>query len=200
MKRSLPSCHFSRFTFYLFILALSLFTFPLPVSTAIHNYQPRQRYCPEYFQKQQVKDFVLIYAYPRVTLLESWGTAACIVDNADLYGLPHEVVAAVIMIESRFNPYGINHMNCWGLMQVRPYDLAGNDVWLKELIEQGIITCVQDLLKPEKNIRAGCYILAKYLRQYGDLPTALSRYSGSTQPINTDYVSKVYDAMQYFEG
>lgn len=190
---------FPRFILFLLVpCALSLA--PEPISSATIPYLPRQPYCPEYYAKRQVKDFVLIYAWPRTTLLESWGTAACIVDNADLFGLQHKLVAAVTMIESRFDPCVINHMNCWGLMQVRPYDLGGNDVWLKELIEQGIITCVQDLLQPEKNIKAGCYILAKYLRQYGDLPTALSRYSGSLKPINDDYVRRVFDAMEYFEG
>jgi soluble lytic murein transglycosylase-like protein len=84
-------------------------------------------------------------------------------------------------------------------MQVRPF-YNDADVWLDELRREEIITVAADLLRPEYNVRAGCYILAKYLRQYGDLPTALSRYSGSTKPVNDEYVRRVFDAMEYFKG
>jgi soluble lytic murein transglycosylase-like protein len=183
----------------LFLIAISLL--PATVSPALRPYQHscRQQYCPEYYAKQKVKDFILIYAWPRMTLLEAWGIAACVVDNAERYALPYGLIASVAMVESRFNYEVINHMNCYGLMQVRPF-YNDADVWLDELRREEIITVAADLLRPEYNVRAGCYILAKYLRQYGDLPTALSRYSGSTKPVNDEYVRRVFDAMEYFKG
>lgn len=192
------------FYFLLTTIHVTLFTClcPLPLSSAVHLYHSthRPRYCREYYAKRQVKDFVLIYAWPRVTLLEAWGIAACVVDYAEKHGQPYGLGAAVAMVESRFNRNVINHMNCYGHMQVRPFDNSGRDVNLKELIAHGLVTRATDLLQPEKNFDAGYYLLAKYRRLYPDLPTALSRYSGSTKPINKKYVEDVFAAMEYFEG
>ncbi len=86
-----------------------------------------------------------------------------------------ELIRAIIHVESRGNPKAISRKGAYGLMQVRW------SVWGKELKREGIAQTKNDLFHPEKNIRAGKYILAKYIRKHGNVEKALKAYSGGAK-------------------
>ena len=82
-------------------------------------------------------------------------------------GVPPEVAAAVIYVESRFRPDRIGGVGEVGLMQVRPRTAA--------LL--GFKGAPHELFKPETNIELGVRYLAKAWRlANGDLCGALMRY------------------------
>jgi soluble lytic murein transglycosylase-like protein len=82
-------------------------------------------------------------------------------------GIPPEVAAAVIHVESRFRPDRIGGVGEVGLMQVRPMTAA--------LL--GFKGAPHELFKPETNIELGVRYLAKAWRlANGDLCGALMRY------------------------
>ncbi|MBA4391540.1 MAG: hypothetical protein C0399_11480 [Syntrophus sp. (in: bacteria)] len=83
------------------------------------------------------------------------------------------LIKSIIKVESSGDPKAISREGAWGLMQVR------HAVWEKELKEAGIISDKQELFNPEKNIRAGKYILTKYYGQTGCLEKTLKKYSGN---------------------
>ena len=83
------------------------------------------------------------------------------------------LIKAIIKVESSGNPKAISKEGAWGLMQVR------HAIWEKELKKAGIIKNKQELFNPEKNIRAGKYILTKYYGQTGCLEKTLKKYSGN---------------------
>lgn len=77
---------------------------------------------------------------------------------APQYGLPPELVCAIIAVESGGNPDALSKAGAVGLMQVMPRE-AGEmfrdrpqTIWLKH---------------PAVNIAVGCEILRSYLKYYG---------------------------------
>jgi len=91
--------------------------------------------------------------------------AAAITGNRDL-------VLAICMVESNFNPHVQSDKGAIGLMGVMP------GVWLKELKEQGIISEKEDLYNISGNIAAGSHVITTYLSETNDLRKALIRYVG----------------------
>lgn len=69
------------------------------------------------------------------------------------------IIFSVINQESRFSPWKVSHADCSGLMQIN------YKVWKNELNKNNIINCQTELFDPEKNIRAGTFILRHYLDQ-----------------------------------
>ena len=83
-----------------------------------------------------------------------------------------DLILAICLIESNFNPHAESDKGAIGLMGIMP------GVWLEELKAQGIIREKEDLYKISGNIAAGAYVLAKYLSETNDLSQALNRYVG----------------------
>jgi soluble lytic murein transglycosylase-like protein len=88
--------------------------------------------------------------------------------TSEEYGVPYELVYAIIQVESSFRPSVISSSNDYGLMQINKI----NHEWLKD--ELGLT----DILDPYQNIQAGTYIIGLQLNATdGDLVLALMRYN-----------------------
>ena len=94
--------------------------------------------------------------------------------NADL-------VLAICLVESNFNPRVESEKGAIGLMGIMP------DVWLEELKTHGIVREEDDLYTISSNINSGVYVLGRYLARTNNLREALSRYAGGDRA----YAAKV---------
>ncbi|GLT17129.1 membrane-bound lytic murein transglycosylase C [Vibrio zhanjiangensis] len=102
------------------------------------------------------------------------------------YGIPEDLIYAIIKTESSFNPYAVSWANAYGLMQVVP-KTAGRDVF-KLVKNTSGQPSPEYLFNPENNIDTGTayfYILKnRYLKEVQH-PTSLeysmiSAYNGGT--------------------
>ena len=119
-------------------------------------------------------------------------------NNSDQFGLPRELVLAVVIAESRFNPYCDGSLDEIGLMQIR-YRYA--NAWAGGL-GRPAFNGPEELYEIDANIQLGSYILFYYLDKYeGDLTRGLVAYNaGETyvdnclaagQPLPQSYVEKI---------
>ena len=84
------------------------------------------------------------------------------------YDVPFELVIAVIETESGGNADVISETRDYGLMQIN----ISNHKWLKNTLH------IKNFLDPEENIKAGCYMLSRYLKAYnGNLNLTLMSYN-----------------------
>ena len=92
---------------------------------------------------------------------------------AEKYGVPEELVYAVIRTESDFDSGAVSSAGAVGLMQLMPdtFRWLTNEM-LFEHLEQGM------LYDPETNIRYGTYYLSYLYDRYGDWESALAAYNG----------------------
>lgn len=103
---------------------------------------------------------------------------------ANKYGLPHELVFAVINTESHFKPDAKSHMGAVGLMQIM--EPTGIEVSKKLGIEN-------NLTDAEININIGCYYLRFLLNRYEqNVVFALSAYNAGYGNVD-DWISKGFD-------
>lgn len=110
----------------------------------------------------------------------------------DLVSLTHRVghqlqldpllIIAVIAVESRFNPIAESVAGAKGLMQIIP-KYHGD-----KLEEYGGEKAVFD---PAANIQVGSQILKEYIRNTGNLGSALQMYAGALSDFDDQYTSKV---------
>lgn len=84
------------------------------------------------------------------------------------------LLAAIIRIESNFNPEAVSPKGAVGLMQIMP----DTGRWITEQM-QGPAFDPQGLLDPETNIRMGCWYLANLYDNFGGDPVlVLAAYNG----------------------
>ncbi len=108
-----------------------------------------------------------------IDALTAWREAAAFVHYGRKYGVPTDLAVAVANIESHFNPQARSGYGAMGVMQV---------VWRihHHLLRVNGILSSDDLHDPEIGIAAGCLLLGRYLRAYGDTDRALGRYYGGS--------------------
>lgn len=83
-----------------------------------------------------------------------------------------DLINAMINLESEGDHKAVSKKGARGLMQIHP-------IWKKTLIKEGIINHWNEIFIPEKNIKAGKYILTHYLHENkGNIKKALIKYSG----------------------
>lgn len=96
-----------------------------------------------------------------------------ITSNAREFSLDPFLIAAVIRVESKFDPHARSKRGAIGLMQLMP-DTAR---WVAEQV--GVPFSVDYLYLPEYNIRLGCWYLANLGQEFGkDLVVTLAAYNG----------------------
>jgi soluble lytic murein transglycosylase-like protein len=100
-----------------------------------------------------------------------------------------DLILAICLVESNFNPHAESDKGAIGLMGIMP------GVWLEELKAQGIIREREDLYKISGNIAAGAHVLATYLSETNDLSKALKRYVGGA----SWYATRVFQAQRKIE-
>lgn len=87
-------------------------------------------------------------------------------------GLDPWLVAAVIRVESRFDPTARSHRGAIGLMQVMP-DTA---LWVAERLGLEPPTPA-DLTDPALNVHIGTWYLADLVQEFGEIHIALAAYN-----------------------
>lgn len=85
------------------------------------------------------------------------------------YGIPESLVAAVIAVESEFNPRAISRRGALGLMQLMPRTAA--------------VLGVRDAFDPRENVDAGARHLRDLLNRFADVPLALAAYNAGAQAV-----------------
>jgi soluble lytic murein transglycosylase-like protein len=93
-----------------------------------------------------------------------------------------DLVLAICLVESNFNPHAESYKGAIGLMGIMP------TVWLEELRERGIVSGKEDLYSIPRNINSGIYVLERYQARTKNLKEALSRYSGG----DPEYARRVF--------
>lgn len=113
---------------------------------------------------------------------------------SQVYGVPEDLIHAVIKSESAYNPYAVSGAGARGLMQLMPATGA----------EEGLGP--NDFFDVDKNIRAGTQYLSKQMAQFGDTKLALAAYNagpgnvkkyGGIPPFQEtiNYVSRIEKAL-----
>ncbi len=106
--------------------------------------------------------------------------AAIVEEEARLYGIPSNLIYAVIHTESGFDADAVSHAGACGLMQLMPdtflwlsHDMLGESYTDKQIFD------------PRINIHCGVYHLSRLYRRYGDWITALAAYNAGDGRVNS---------------
>ena len=114
------------------------------------------------------------------------------------YGCPYPLALAVAEVESHFNMEAVGAAGEVGIMQLQP----GPDGAYHAELEAATGL---DPTTPSGNIAAGCYLLGKYMQEYGDANKAAMAYnmgvSGAENAwaegiASTDYSTAVVEAVE----
>ena len=106
---------------------------------------------------------------------------------AEEYGVPTDLVYAVIKTESGFDSSAVSSKGAIGLMQMMPatFEWLTDDI-LREHLGIGM------LYDPETNIKYGTYYLSRLYNRFGDWDTALAAYNGGEGNISEWLKDKKY--------
>jgi soluble lytic murein transglycosylase len=110
------------------------------------------------------------------------------------YGIPGDLIRAVIRVESGYNPRAVSHKGARGLMQLMPETAASLGV--------------RNVFDPRENIDAGARHLRALMERFSDLPLVLAAYNAGEQavlawrgippfPETRDYVVRV---LKHYNG
>jgi len=105
--------------------------------------------------------------------------------RAAVNNINSDLILAICVVESNFNPNVKSRKGAIGLMGILP------GAWLDELKAQGIVHEKEDLYRISNNIASGAYVLQKYLARTKTLEKALIDYVGG----DPDYAHKVMKAL-----
>jgi soluble lytic murein transglycosylase-like protein len=96
-----------------------------------------------------------------------------------------DIIIAIGLVESRFNPVAKSKKGAMGLMGIMP------NFWLEELIAQGLVKEKRDLYEIPSNVASGAYIFERYLSKTNNIEKALFEYVGG----DPYYAGKVLQAL-----
>ena len=106
---------------------------------------------------------------------------------AEEFGVPVDLVYAVIKTESGFDSSAVSGKGAIGLMQMMPatFEWLTDDI-LREYLGIGM------LYDPETNIKYGTYYLSRLYNRFGDWDTALAAYNGGEGNVSEWLRDKKY--------
>lgn len=90
------------------------------------------------------------------------------------FGVPEEIVYAVIKVESDFDPRAVSSSGAIGLMQMKPSTF----LWLTGEEHLGEFLSESALTDPEVSIKYGTYYLRYLLDKFPVTDTAIAAYNG----------------------
>ncbi|OEF95835.1 lytic transglycosylase domain-containing protein [Desulfuribacillus alkaliarsenatis] len=129
-----------------------------------------------------------------------------IVEEAGRYeSLNSNLIAAVMFVESSYNPIAVSHAGAIGIMQIMP--VTGE--WLAEFLERPFT--IDLLYDPLYNIELACYYLDYLLDMYDNNlhsaltaynrgPTGLERFIENNQRTSSTYSNKVIELYESFKN
>lgn len=109
--------------------------------------------------------------------------ASAFIRYSGIYDIPLKVAVAVANTESHFKPEAKSSYGSAGVMQVTWR------VHKKALIAQGFKNG-EELHDPILGIKAGCFVLSRYISSTKNLKTALSRYYGGSAEVYWGRISR----------
>ncbi len=99
---------------------------------------------------------------------------------SEQYGVPEDLIWAVIKTESGFDPYATSDVGAMGLMQLMP---ATFDEITNQRLKEGLDPIKR--LDPETNIKYGTYYLSYLFSRYGNWDTVLAAYNGGLGNVDS---------------
>ena len=115
--------------------------------------------------------------------------AEAIVASSKKYGLNPKLLASIMIVESRGNPFAISGQKSVGIMQIHL------PTWGPTAVDENV-----NLLKIEDNIDFGARILQDYVRRFG-MAEGVKRYNGfipgepAWEESSQRYLAKVQDVL-----
>lgn len=109
---------------------------------------------------------------------------AALVREARDNGLDPLFVAAVIRVETHFDPYATSHVGARGLMQLMPATAA------EVAQRKGLHISARQLFNPAVNIKLGSAYLKTLIDRFGDVRTALIAYNAGPSLARHAHLSK----------
>ena len=113
------------------------------------------------------------------------------------FNIPKDVLVGLIAQESGFDHTAISNKKAMGLSQIN------SKIWLQELKNEGIVANKKALLHPAKSIKAGCYVLRKYLDEADRkgvshrMKFALGKYNGDK---SGEYYQMVMEKVEEYKN
>ncbi|MDO8914695.1 MAG: lytic transglycosylase domain-containing protein [Coriobacteriia bacterium] len=106
--------------------------------------------------------------------------APAIAQSASADGLDPHLVAAVVNVESGFDPASVSPKGAVGLMQVMPATArqVGRELGIREKVT------IETLKVPESNLRIGTRHLRTLTRHYGEDDVALAAYNAGSVAVD----------------
>ena len=140
-----------------------------------------------YIQKMPVHQWVEIVLQNEYRLNEDKAIAigGYVTNASQRYGVPPEIIIAMMSVESKFDYNAHSYCHAIGLMQVRP------DVWGG--------TSPHNIHNRRENVLAGAWVLRNYRDQLGSYPSAIKAYNvgitkfrqGKAHESSAEYLEKV---------
>lgn len=93
----------------------------------------------------------------------------------EVYGLDYNLMAALISVESSWNPTAVSETDCRGLMQI------SEPTWYEVTRKLNKDWSFSEAFEREKNLQVGCFYFA-YLRDWG-------KHRGDVNPLETAILS-----------
>ena len=127
-----------------------------------------------------------------------------VTEASSTYGLSEDLIYGIIWVESRFDPRAVSPVGAKGLMQLMPKTA----IYLAECIKWDDRV---DPFRPEFNIMAGTYYIARLIKNFeGDVDVALAAYnagpakvrrwlnSSGLPKVSVEYATMVQTARTFF--